>query len=472
MRLHKLCAVAAATLAVAGQALAQTHTDDSRVKALKVERTANNLFVTMQLDASDLKLGADAEIIYTPAITRDGETLELPCVVVAGRNRHIRNLRHGKFAADATLSRAGKVIEYSAKAPYEAWMESARLTMAEELRGCGSQTVSTAVRNLAVIGFSPDRFAPEYVFITPEAELVKTREARGSAYINFEVNKIDINPRYRRNPEELQKIRGTIDIIRNDGDTRIVAVTIEGFASPEGPYAENERLAKGRTEALRNYVRGLYTFDPSIMRSSWVAENWAGLRKYVADSDLADKNSILAVIDAENLEPDAREWKLKNAYPEQYRFLLDNVYPALRNSDYTVEYVVRSYTDVEEIKAVMKRAPQKLSLHEMYAVAQSLETGSDEYREVFEVAVRMYPDDPAANLNAANIALGRNELDRAAGYLAKAGDTPEAAYARGILAAKSGDYDRAARAFGDAATRGVKQAADAAAQLRESGLAK
>ena len=268
MRLHKLCAVAAATLAVAGQALAQTHTDDSRVKALKVERTANNLFVTMQLDASDLKLGADTEIIYTPAITRDGKSLELPCVIVAGRNRHIQNLRHGRFAADATLSRTGKVIEYSAKVPYEAWMESARLTMAEELRGCGSQTVSTAVRNLAVIGFSPDRFAPEYVFITPEAELVKTREARGSAYIDFEVNKIDINPSYRRNREELQKIRGTIDIIRNDGDTRIVAVTIEGFASPEGPYAENERLAKGRTEALRNYVRGLYTFDPSIMRSS------------------------------------------------------------------------------------------------------------------------------------------------------------------------------------------------------------
>ena len=66
MRLHKLCAVAAATLAVAGQALAQTHTDDSRVKALKVERTANNLFVTMQLDASDLKLGATPKLSIPP----------------------------------------------------------------------------------------------------------------------------------------------------------------------------------------------------------------------------------------------------------------------------------------------------------------------------------------------------------------------------------------------------------------------
>lgn len=470
MRLHTLCAVAAAALAVAGQATAQTQTDDSRVKALKVERSANNLFVTMDFDASDLKLGADNEIIYTPVISRNGQQLELPCVVVAGRNRHIQNLRHGKFAADATLSRTGKVIGYSVKVPYEAWMESARLTLSEELCGCGGTPLKTAVRNLCAVNFSPDRFAPAYAFITPEAELVKTRESRGSAYIDFEVSKTDINPRYRRNPEELQKIRETIDIIRNDADTRIVSLTIEGFASPEGPYAENERLAEGRTEALRNYVRGLYTFDPSIMRSSWVAENWAGLRKYVAASDLADKEGILAVIDSENLEPDAREWKLKSTYPEQYGFLLENVYPALRNSDYTVEYVVRSYTDIEEIKAVMKSAPQKLSLREMYVVAQSLETGSDEYREVFEVAVRMYPDDPVANLNAANIALGRNELDRTAQYLAKAGDLPEAIYARGIHAAKSGDYDRAAGLFAEAASRGVKQAADAAAQLRELGL--
>lgn len=102
----------------------------------------------------------------------------------------------------------------------------------------------------------------------------------------------------------------------------------------------------------------------------------------------------------------------------------------------------------------------------------SSETGavSDEYCEVFEVAVRMYPDDAVANLNAANIALGRGELERAAGYLSKAGDTPEAVYARGILAAKRGDYALAAGLFGRASEAGVVQAAEAAAQLREMGL--
>ena len=118
----------------------------------------------------------------------------------------------------------------------------------------------------------------------------------------------------------------------------------------------------------------------------------------------------------------------------------------------------------------MKSAPQKLSLHEMNVVAQSLEPGSDEYCEVFEVAVRMYPDDPVANLNAANIALGRDELERAAGYLAKAGNTPEATYARGIYAAKGGDYVEAVRLFDDASKAEVRQASEAVAQLRELGL--
>lgn len=466
-----LALVATAATATAAIPSATVQADNSpRVKSLKVERSENNLFVSMQLDLSALKLKSDREITYLPVLSYEGSHLELPRVIVAGRNRYIQNLRHGDLSRGARLCRPGKVVDYSAVVPYEQWMETATLSLSEDECGCGFNPVSSRRDDLAVLDFTPKVFRPTYAFITPVAELLKTREARGSAYIDFPVNRTEIRPDYRRNPEELQKIRNTIDILRSDADTRIVSVTIEGFASPEGPYANNERLAKGRTSALSDYVRGLYTFDSSVMKSTWVAEDWAGLRRYVESSDIAHKADILAILDMENLAPDAREWKLKNAYPEQYRFLLENVYPGLRHSDYAVEYVIRSYTDVEEIKAVMKTAPQKLSLHEMNVVAQSLEPGSDEYCEVFEVAVRMYPDDPVANLNAANISLGRDELDRAEIYLSKAGNAPEAVYARGILAAKRGDYAEAVRLFGDASKAGVRQASEAVGQLRELGL--
>lgn len=477
MKLQTLCIAVLLLLATASTGTAAIpssgkEADNSpRVKSLKVERSENNLFVSMQFDLSSLKLRSDREITYIPVLSCEDSYMELPRVVAAGRNRYIQNLRHGKLPGDARLCRPGKVIDYSAVVPYEPWMETATLSLSEDECGCGFRPVSSRRDDLTVLDFTTKVFSPSYAFITPVAEQVKTREARGSAYIDFPVNGTEIHPDYHRNPEELQKIRNTIDILRSDADTRIISVTIEGFASPEGPYVNNERLAKGRTSAVADYVRGLYTFDPSIMKSTWVAEDWAGLRRYVETSDLAGKEGILSILDMENLVPDDRERKLRSAYPEQYRFLLENVYPGLRHSDYAVEYVIRSYADADEIKAVMKSAPQKLSLHEMNIVAQSLEPGSDEYCEVFEVAVRMYPDDPVANLNAANIALGRNELERAAGYLSKAGNAPEAVYARGILAAKRGDYADAVRLFDDASTSGVSQASEAVGQLRELGLA-
>ena len=412
----------------------------SCVQEIKVERSENILFISMQFDFSTLSLKSDREIQYIPVLAFGDSIYELPEVVVAGRNRIIQHQRHNDLPADARLCRAGKVVEYSEVVPYEEWMETATLSVAENVSGCGCDPISDKSYDLAVLDFKERVFSPTYAFITPEVEKVKSREVHGSAYIDFPVNRIEIRPDYRRNPEELQKIRSTIDVLR---------------------------LAHGRTEALVKYVRGLYSFDPSIIRSSWVAEDWAGLRQYVASSDIANKDKILEIIDLTSMAPDAREWRLKSTYPTEYKFLLENVYPGLRHSDYAVQYVIRSYADVDEIRKLIRTTPQKLSLHEMYILAQSLEPGSDEYREVFEIAVRMYPDDAVANLNAANIALGRDELDRAEAYLAKAGNTTEAVYARGILAAKRGDYDSAFTLFDQAQAAGCTYAADAIEQLNE-----
>ena len=104
------------------------------------------------------------------------------------------------------------------------------------------------------------------------------------------------------------------------------------------------------------------------------------------------------------------------------------------------------------------KEPQKLSLQEMYAVAQTYGTGSKEYNEVFETAVRLFPDDEAANLNAANSAMQRNELDRAENYLKRAGDSGEALVARGILAYMKNDLEKAESYFRQAQQRGVKEA--------------
>lgn len=130
---------------------------------------------------------------------------------------------------------------------------------------------------------------------------------------------------------------------------------------------------------------------------------------------------MLAIIRNPRLaDPDEREQVLKRLNKgEPYRYLLQNIYPALRHSDYVVKYTIRNFT-VEEAKMLLYTDPRQLSLDEMYRVAKTYEAGSKEFNAVFEISVRLYPDDPVSNLNAANTALLRKDPVAAAGYLQKA----------------------------------------------------
>lgn len=87
------------------------------------------------------------------------------------------------------------------------------------------------------------------------------------------------------------------------------------------------------------------------------------------------------------------------------------------------------------------------------------EPGTDEFTEVFETAVRMFPNDEIANLNAANAAIRRDDFAMARRYLNKAGDSAEAVYARGALAIREKDYDTAHRYLNRAKEMGLEKAA-------------
>ena len=137
--------------------------------------------------------------------------------------------------------------------------------------------------------------------------------------------------------------------------------------------------------------------------------------------------------------------------------MLQDCYPALRRTDYTVDYTIRGF-NVEEAKEVIKTRPQNLSLQEMFAVAQTYQPGSEEFNHVFDVAVRMYPDDPTANLNAANALLERKEAEQALRYLEKAGNSPQADNARGVALILLERYDEALPCLQRAAQAGIREA--------------
>ena len=285
------------------------------------------------------------------------------------------------------------------------------------------------------------------------------RSQKGSAFLDFPVNQIVINPDFKNNQQELFKIKNSIELVKNDKNTSITDIGIIGYASPEGSYQNNARLAQGRAEALKKYVLGYYNLDQNLIKVSSVAEDWAGLKEYVLNNKFDNREQVLDIINS-NVSDDEKDLKIKKIGDgSTYSFLLKNVYPGLRRSDYTINYLVKEF-DVDEAKAVFKSSPQQLSLQELYLISQEYPKGSKEFNEIFDVAVRLFPQDQTANANAATIEIINGNLPKAKAYMDKAdGSNVVVINNKGVIELLSNNLDAAEVLFLDARAKGSSEAA-------------
>lgn len=455
----------------AQEATDATITPGLSVDRFSMERIGKYLSVELDMDLTALDVEANRAVLLTPRLVGKSDSLDLPSVGIYGRTRYYYYQRNGM----GSISGAGEQVcrasekpdgmEYRNTIVFEEWMDGATLKIRRSDWGCCRAMLAQYEGRL---GRYDEAFFPELVFVQPEAETMKSRSLSGSAFIDFPVNKTVIYPDYRRNAAELGKIGGTIDSVRNDRDVSIVSVYLKGYASPESPYEHNRELAIGRTGSLKEHIGRLYRFADGVIVTEFEPEDWEGLRRFVEHSNLDHRTELLELIDSD-LEPDAKEARIKRTYPEDYRFLLQHCYPSLRRTDYRIDYVIRSYSDAEEIKRILAERPQNLSLNEFYLVAATYEPGTAEFTDVFETAVRMFPNDEAANLNAANAAMRHGDHAAAHRYLDKAGDSAEAVYARGALAIREKEYAKAAACLEQARRMGLGQAETTLKELTERG---
>lgn len=437
----------------------QTLQSGAAVRSADVNRQRDSVIVRMQLDLTDMEVASNRSVVLIPQLESGDRRLELPAVEVMGRRRQLYYERNGRQTYAVTPwhvvrrdRERTQTVDYRTALLYEDWMDHALLGITEDLCGCGEVQPGSQV----AVHRADVAFRPRLAYIAPEVEVEKRRALSGEAYLDFVVNRTDINPAYRRNPDELARIHASIDTVLHDRDFHITRIALRGYASPEGTYRSNTRLAEGRTEALKSYIGRRYGFVDTLFITGFVPENWEGLRRYVAGSTLSGRDGILTLIDSD-LEPDAKEQAIRSRYPADYATLLAECYPGLRRTDYRIDYTVRSFS-VDEAKAVLRTRPQNLSLDEMFAVAQTYEPGSNDFKQVFDVAVRMYPDSEVANLNAACALLEQGLTEQARPYLDKAGNSPQADNARGVCLLLQKRYDEALRLLEQAFRGGVKEA--------------
>lgn len=439
-----------------------------RVEDVALTKVDERLCVRLCLVLDSLNVSSNQALKLVPMISDGENNRELMPVAIVGRRQKIV---YQRMRWDGMLVGRGKEgsqkVEYVDTLNYEDWMDGARLLLAEDLCGCGGNPLEYSRSELQKICFNEADYEvnPVLVFAVPQVESGKHRKESGQAFLDFPVNQTVIYPEYRRNVIELDKIRQTIELVKNDSNTTVTHIDIHGYASPEGSFANNSRLARERAEALKQYVCRQYFFCDTIFTVQSTPEDWQGLQHWIEQSDLENRADILKII-ASSMDEDAKNAALQRVDDGAvYAFLLENVYPSLRHSDYTVHYTVRPFS-VEEARSLLKKRPQLLSLNEMYLVAQTFDYGSEDFKEVFDIAVRLFPEDEVANLNAALVAVSEHNYSRASRYIEKAGNSPEAMHARGVICLMTGDYVRAEQFLMQAKELGVLQAEENLKLLR------
>ena len=403
-----------------GQTVARKISDD------KVE-------VSFNMDCSTLRLPSRRQMIITPLIISrsENDTLALPSVCIAGRNRYRMNKRkerlYGKEYGKAPVAGEGQemirfnrkrdmLLEYNETVPAQEWMSGARVEIFRELQGCagcGEALGNAPVAELPLFKEEVER--PNLQIMVAQAE-EKRRSFTRSAYLNFKVNQSALLADYMNNPVELAKIYSSIDSIREDNNYRIARIEIVGYSSPEGSYAANARLSEQRAKALEQNLKHAYQLDDSMIDCRSVPENWEGLAAWLREYRPSYMQKVLDII-GQTPEPDARDAKIKAIDGGKiYNALLQEVYPKLRLVEYTVSYTVVPFS-VEQGREIIKTRPDKMNHNEMYQVAASYGEGSDEYNRIIRMIAARFPGDRIANNNAAIVAWETGDYDAMRVYL-------------------------------------------------------
>jgi tetratricopeptide (TPR) repeat protein len=235
-------------------------------------------------------------------------------------------------------------------------------------------------------------------------------------------------------------------------------MTIEGFASPEGSFPHNKMLSEKRTEALKKYLTASNIARGIRIEASGKGENWEGLVSYLKSNPRTPQCSKLLVIaNNKTTKPDEKERMMRREAPEGYNYILKNVYPSLRCTNYTVIYTVRPFT-LEESERVFETRTINLNLNEIYRLADKYATQEEKYYSIMRKASLLYPNDTYINLTMSFLAIKKGYAEEAEEYLNKVKDCPEKTMNSGLIAYLKGNFDTAVKLVKEASEAGIGEA--------------
>lgn len=363
-----------------------------------LKQDGEKVTVSFDVDTDKTDIPTRRKEVILPYIYNGKDTLYLDALEIYGKGRFKRERQENALAGDKTwdlndnqIFKKEGVYTYTSEVPLKRWMKSANLGIRRQMVGCACEK-DMSDENLAEdvkLFQEPElkRRTPAYALAEVERkELIEQDDLE----IVFKVSKTDIDLTIFNNEEVFNKILTTLDKINENEALKIKKLHIVGFASPEGPYGFNEWLGINRAKSLINAIlekRPEYNLTEADFEIHNGEENWAGLRKVLLESELQEKDEVIAIIDDQNLSSEAKKSKIKQIeYGKVWLMLMNEVYPYLRSVKYHAEYYD---TTADALTQKVKQANeqiQKGGYQEAYTI---LEPFKDDVRAANTIGVAL-----------------------------------------------------------------------------------
>ncbi len=302
------------------------------------------------------------------------------------------------------------------------------------------------------------------------------------ANIMFQIQRANV----RSSEAKKEEVEEWKYIVQNAKETpnQKVSVEVQAYASPDGNQDLNERLSESREKNTRSVLKRDFRkqrMSDVEINAHYTAEDWEGFKKLVEASDLQDKELVLRVLEMYP-DPESREREIKNI-SAVFSQLADEILPKLRRSRLVANIEIIGKTD-EEILDWVKKAPGYLSIEELLHAATLIKEPKEQIK-VYRIVNKIFPKDYRAynnigavlyksgntdlaevwfkkaekckinnvtKMNRGLINLTKGETKQATELIANATDVAEGGQALAYLYLKQGEYEKAARLYGDYAS--------------------
>ena len=275
-----------------------------------------------------------------------------------------------------------------------------------------------------------------------------------AADIMFLINQANIraNQLYT---DAMSELRKEIIDANAAANREIKELNIQSYASPDGSYDFNEKLAEKRESNTNDYITKQLKKDKITefgeLTKQFTAEDWAGFQELVSKSNIQDKDLILSVLSMYK-DPEQREREIRNL-SSVFEQLADQILPQLRYSRITASIDVIGKSD-EEISRLAASNPGELTVDELLYAA-TLTNDPAAKTAIYDAAVRQYPNDYRTwndlgmmQYTNGDYTAAKASFQKAASVNPKAG---EPQMNLGLVELLNKNYDRANQLFGSAA---------------------